>query len=157
MSINAPIDANSIVDFETYPDAASTPGQSYDVEKGAFSIIGESPYLPIATAVNDMGESAVGLPRNQATTLNLEKNELTNLSTEIFPLPFKNEINISVILNTPIIASVKIINTIGKTIYNEQKQVLNGEIKIKNLDNFSSGLYILNVPELNINKKIIKN
>jgi len=77
MSIGAPSDVNSIVDFEAYPDTELSPGKSYDVIKGDFSDIGELPNQPVATAVNNMNESAIGSPGNLGPALpNLQITEI---------------------------------------------------------------------------------
>ncbi|XMO87591.1 T9SS type A sorting domain-containing protein [Algibacter sp. AS12] len=153
--IGEPTTVGTIVDFETYPDTASNPGHSYDVEKGGFSIIGESPYKPVATAVNDMNESAVGSPGNQPLTLSVS--DVTVSELKIYPMPFNNTFNMVANVATSELVNINIVNMLGKTVYNSRKQVSNNTISITNLNHLASGIYILNIPELNINTKIVKN
>ncbi|WP_373519878.1 ExeM/NucH family extracellular endonuclease, partial [Pricia sp.] len=61
--------AETLIDFEEYPDVAVAPGASYDVEKVGFSVVGEPPFLPVATAPNNEGESAVGSPGNRGPVI----------------------------------------------------------------------------------------
>ncbi|MCB0211872.1 MAG: lamin tail domain-containing protein, partial [Anaerolineae bacterium] len=65
--IGDPVAGGTLADFEAYP--ASSAGASFDVEKQAFSQVGEQPYEPVETAVNDQNEPAVGSPGNQGPVL----------------------------------------------------------------------------------------
>ncbi|GGG47568.1 T9SS type A sorting domain-containing protein [Bizionia arctica] len=154
--IGEPLTVGTIVDAEAYPDTASNPGQSYDVEKAGFSIVNETPYLPAATAGNDAGESAIGSPGNQGQTLSVESNSFSDLSMKLYPMPFTNEINMSLNLTTSVPATIKIVNLLGATVYSEKAQVSNGTTTISNLSHLSAGVYVLHISELNLTMKIIK-
>ena len=55
----------SLIAFESYPDADAFGGQSYDVAKGDFSEVGDLPYEAVATfVINDESQPAVGSPGN---------------------------------------------------------------------------------------------
>ena len=155
--IGEPNTIGTIVDFESYPDTASTPGQSYDVEKESFSVIGEAPYMPVATAANNEGESAIGSPGNQGPSLSIENFEPLDLNTKVFPSPFSNEINISLNLKTSVKATINIVNILGSIIYSNDMMLFDGKNTISNnLSSLPSGIYILNISKLDLNKKIIK-
>ena len=58
-------DVGSIVDFEEFPDANATGGQSYDVELGEFSTVGNTSNAGATFDVNDEGQAAIASPGNQ--------------------------------------------------------------------------------------------
>ncbi len=154
--IGEPTTVGNIVDYEVFPTTATNPGQSYDVEKGGFSEVGELPYSPIATATNNMGEAAIGSPGNQGPTLGVNNPSLSNLSATIYPTPFSNVLHIAVNLKTPQQVTLRIVNTMGAVVYSNALMLYNGQLRVENLSHLSSGVYILNVQELGINQKIIK-
>jgi len=154
--IGNPLTVGTIVDAEAYPDTAAYPGQSYDVEKGGFSVIGEAPYAPVATTGNDMGESAIGSPGNQGPTLSVEDLTANTSKVKVFPLPFNSELNLVISLPTSVQSTVQIVNLLGTTVYSKEMTLTNGRTTIGNMSALASGIYILNIPELNIAMKIVK-
>ncbi len=154
--IGDPNTVGNIVDFESYPDASSTPGQSYDVEKGGFSVVGEAPYAPAATAGNNVGESAVGSPGNLGPVLSVEDVSVPQLTTKVYPIPFDNDIHIASNLDGSIASTVTIVDLLGKVVYRENRILSDGVTTLTNLSNLTEGIYVLNIPELNISMKVIK-
>ncbi len=57
--------AGDIVDFESYPDANTNGGQSYDVELTAFSAVGNDNNAGATFALNDQSQPAIASPGNQ--------------------------------------------------------------------------------------------
>ncbi|WP_418513117.1 T9SS type A sorting domain-containing protein [Corallibacter sp.] len=154
--IGDPLTVGTIVDAEAYPDTALYPGQSYDVEKGGFSVVDEAPYMPAATAGNDMGESAVGSPGNQGPLLSVVEFNTSINTLKAYPIPFDDVLYIDVDLQTTKTTTIQIVDILGSVVYNNQI-VLSGEkTAIKNLSNLSSGVYVLQIPELKISKKLVK-
>lgn len=51
-----------LIDLESYPDANANGGQSYDVDLGAFSVVGNANGAFQSVMSNDVGQFAVGSP-----------------------------------------------------------------------------------------------
>jgi hypothetical protein len=62
VSIDPPDGATPLADFEMYPDASPTGGQSWDVPLGAFSVVGNTAGAMATMTVNDMNQPAIGSP-----------------------------------------------------------------------------------------------
>ena len=63
--IGNPLSGGVLADFESYPDANANGGQSYDVDLGAFSTVGNANNAGESTIANDSGQFAVASPGNQ--------------------------------------------------------------------------------------------
>ncbi|MDH7911663.1 T9SS type A sorting domain-containing protein [Winogradskyella sp. SYSU M77433] len=63
--IGDPNTTGTLSDFETYPDASATGGQSYDVELAAFSTVGNTNNAGATFALNDENQPAIASPGNQ--------------------------------------------------------------------------------------------
>jgi len=153
--IGDPTTVGTLSDFETYPDANSNGGQSYDVDLAAFSVVGNANNAGITSAVNDASQSAIGSPGNQGPTLGVGEFSPSTANVKIYPVPFENQLNIALNLNSSVKANLRIVNMLGAVVYNETKQ-LQGTVTIDNLSQLPTGMYILSIPELNVNKAIIK-
>ncbi|WP_067146296.1 T9SS type A sorting domain-containing protein [Pseudotamlana agarivorans] len=154
--IGDPTTVGNIVDAQAFPDTATAPGQSYDVEKGAFSVIGDGMYKPVATAVNDANEAAVGSPGNQGPTLSdLETNASVN-TVKVFPVPFNDYLNLQLNLQAPVSSNVEIIDILGTSVYNETMVLSSGKTTLGFVSNLPSGIYILRIAALNTAIKIVK-
>lgn len=153
--IGDPTTDGTLVDYETYPDANSNGGQSYDVDLAAFSVVGNANNAGETSAVNDSSQPAIGSPGNQGPTLSIGEFTPSKSSVRIYPIPFENQINIKLDLNTSVKADLKIVNMLGAVVYSETK-VFEGNTTIDNLSRLPAGMYVLSISELNINKVIIK-
>ncbi|WP_452226675.1 T9SS type A sorting domain-containing protein [Lacinutrix cladophorae] len=154
--IGEPTTIGNIVDFESFPDTGSFPGQSYDVEKDGFSIINEVPYAPVATVGNDMGESAIGSPGNQGPTLSTVDVIGNSNTIKVFPVPFDSELYVKLDLQTPVTSKVQIVNVLGAVVYSETLQLNTGNTSIDSLAHLASGMYVLRISELGHTMKIVK-
>jgi hypothetical protein len=96
------------------------------------------------------------------STESVENEYLTNQvnETTIFPIPFNNELNISVSNEMPVTRdiTVRIFNSTGIEVYNYNHLVVDGENLISlELSELPNGLYIIKIDELQFTKPIIKN
>ncbi|WP_341221695.1 T9SS type A sorting domain-containing protein [Polaribacter atrinae] len=152
--IGEPKTVGTIVDFETYPDTASNPGQSYDIEKGEFSTSG-APYFATATAVNNANEAAVGSPGNRGTVLSVYDNTVNTVKT--FPIPFDDTLHLQLNTSTNItMATVKIIDMLGAVVFSKKMDLSTGKVTLDNMARLHSGVYVLHIAELNTTMKIVK-
>ncbi|ALJ04249.1 hypothetical protein APS56_03435 [Pseudalgibacter alginicilyticus] len=154
--IGEPTTVGTIVDVESFPDTNSNPGQSYDVEKGAFSSLNEAPYMPVATAINDMGEPAIASPGNQGPTLSITDIDTNTNSIKAYPIPFDDALHLQ--LNTPvnITSTVQIVDILGTVVYSKKMELSNTANTVERVATLPSGIYILHISELNIALKIVK-
>ncbi|QXP62095.1 T9SS type A sorting domain-containing protein [Polaribacter sp. HaHaR_3_91] len=153
--IGEPTTVGTIVDFETYPDTASNPGQSYDVEKAGFSEINIAPYFANATVVNDANEAAIGSPGNKGTVLSVYDNAVNTVKT--FPIPFDDTLHLQLNTSTNItMATVKIIDMLGAVVFSKKMDLSTGKVTLDNMVRLHSGVYVLHIAELNTTMKIVK-
>ncbi|MGY0392497.1 T9SS type A sorting domain-containing protein [Bizionia sp. KMM 8389] len=154
--IGDPLTFGNIVAAEAYPDTAAFPGQSYDVEKGGFSIIGEAPYTPVATAVNDALESAIGSPGNQGPALSVNTYVINETAVYAYPNPFNDKLNLQVSLSAPLETNITLVNTLGAVVYRDHILMKNGNLTLDFTTKLPSGIYILHIRELDKTIKVIK-
>jgi len=157
--IGDPTLTGTLADYETYPDTNpnANGGQSYDVDLGAFSVVGNANFAAATILLNDVNQPAIGSPGNQGPALSINEYEHSNLEAKLFPIPFDNSLNLSLNLNTSVYATINIVNLLGKTVYSETRLLSNGITTLENLSNLASGVYILSISELDIHTRILKN
>lgn len=96
--------------------------------------------------------TAFGIPN----TLKVEKNETTENETYIFPNPATNKVTLSFKLDAPCSPIVRIFNSLGSIIYEENMKLLmpNSYSKEIDLSNFPSDIYFI---EINQGNKFTRN
>ncbi|MDO6761516.1 T9SS type A sorting domain-containing protein [Tamlana sp. 2_MG-2023] len=154
--IGDPTTVGNIVDAQAFPDTASAPGKSYNVEKGAFSVIAEAAYFSVATAVNDANEAAVGSPGNQGPLLSHKENIAELNTVKVFPVPFNDALHLQLNLQAPVTSNVQIIDILGTSVYNQTMELSSGKTTLDFVSNLPSGIYILRIAALNKAIKIVK-
>lgn len=154
--IGNPLTVGTLADFATYPDANLNGGQSYDVALGAFSVVGNANNAGETTVQNDASQPAIGSPGNQGPTLSVNEFDANQTSIKAFPMPFRNELHIALNGNTQSVSKVEIVNLLGAVVHRKAVTVNSDTITLSDLSSLSAGMYILNIPELNITFKIVK-
>ena len=57
-------------------------------------MLNEAPYMPVAKAGNDMGESAIASPENQGPTLSVANTYTNTNSVKVLPIPFEDTLHL---------------------------------------------------------------
>ena len=70
---------SDIVDFETFPDANATGGQSYDIDLAAFSTVGNASSAGATFALNDADQPSIASPGNQGPLLPVVDLQITEI------------------------------------------------------------------------------
>lgn len=106
--------------------------------------------------------SSIALAQAIKTALSISdvaENNGTNTSIELYPNPVKDLLNMKVTNTSAVYASYKIINSLGKTVFDEQQFGLSPDLTINtvNLSNLPNGIYFVefNIGNRTITKKII--
>lgn len=87
-----------------------------------------------------------------SNTVMVNVNIKGNFVTAVYPGPFTDKININISSENQAMATVRIFDLTGRTIKNQQVQVIKGNstVIVNNLQNLNKGMYLL---EVNINGK----